>query len=267
MEKTVDEMRTGGFYGFMDIMRILKSPEGCPWDREQTHASLRQSLLEESYELADAVDRADTKNLCEELGDLLMLICLHAAIAEENGEFTIDDVISSAAEKMIFRHPHVFKEKDPSMNTEELLVKWEELKKEEKKEKDVSESMLRIARALPANIRAEKVQKKAAKVGMDFESTEQIMEKCCEEWQELKEAHEKRNQEQIFEEFGDLMFSIINLSRFFQINAENSLTNATEKFINRFVSVENLAKRGNKPMSQMSAGELDKLWRVAKNQK
>lgn len=264
MEKSLEELKNGSFDGFMDIIRILRSPDGCPWDREQTHESLRENVLEEAYELADAIDKKDTGNLCEELGDIIMLVCLQAAIAEENGEFTIRDVIRNAAEKMVFRHPHVFKEPQAGLSSEEVLSKWEDIKQQEKKEKKQSESMIRVARALPANVRAEKVQKKASKVGMDFESTEQAMNKCREEWAELVEAHEKRNQGEIYEEFGDLMFSIINLSRFLQINAENSLTNATDKFINRFVSVENLAKGLNKPLSQMSAGELDILWERAK---
>ncbi len=257
-------MEQDRFKEFMDIVRVLRSKDGCPWDREQTHDSLRYNMVEESYEAVEAINNNDMTNLCEELGDTLLLVCMQAVIAEENGEFTMEDVIRGIADKMIKRHPHVFKERDTELTASGVLENWETIKQEEKHEKQASEGMLRVAKALPANIRAEKVQKKASKAGMDFETVDEVKGKVEEEWNELLEACEKQNSNMISEEFGDLMFSIINLSRFLQINAENSLTNATNKFINRFVSVERLAKSVNKSISQMSAGELDALWRQAK---
>ena len=253
-------------YSFEDFKRIierLRAKDGCPWDREQTHESLRQAMLEECYEAIDALDRKDIPNLREELGDILLQVVMHSIIAEEAGEFTMDDVISDISRKMVYRHPHVFGNGTAS-TADQVLENWEELKKKEKAEQSVSEGLLRVARALPANVRAEKVQKKAAKAGMEFESTEQVLGKVKEELAELEEARDQGNLEQIEEEYGDLMFSMINLSRFLRINAENSLTKATDKFINRFVSVERLAAAEGRKTDEMSAAELDALWERVK---
>jgi len=254
------------FAEFMDIIRQLRSENGCPWDREQTHESLKKCMLEEAYESVEAIDNQDTDNLCEELGDMLLQIALHAAIAEEKKEFTIEDVIQGVSTKMIRRHPHVFSDSKAD-TSEEVLQNWEEIKKQEKKEANFSEGMLRVAKALPANIRAEKVQKKAAKAGMDFKDYNQVLDKVYEELEELKKAKESSDLEAITEEFGDLMFTVINLSRFLLINAENSLTNATNKFINRFVDVECLAAKEGRSLAEMSDHELDALWGQVKKLK
>ncbi|BCJ92638.1 hypothetical protein acsn021_02070 [Anaerocolumna cellulosilytica] len=254
------------FAEFMDIIRQLRSENGCPWDREQTHESLRNCMLEEAYESVEAIENKDMENLCEELGDLLLQIALHAAIAEEKNEFAIEDVIKGISTKMIRRHPHVFGNSKAD-TAEDVLQNWEEIKKQEKHEENFSEGMLRVAKALPANIRAEKVQKKAAKAGMDFKDYEQVLDKVYEELNELKKAKESSNMEAITEEFGDLMFTVINLSRFLLINAENSLTNATNKFINRFVDVERLAAKESRSLAEMSDHELDALWGQVKKLK
>lgn len=248
---------------FVDIIRRLRAENGCPWDREQTHESLRNCMLEEAYEVVEGIDNHDLANLREELGDVLLQVVMHSVIAEESGEFTINEVIGEVGEKMIRRHPHVFGEESVS-TAKEVLVNWEEIKKAEKKEKTVSESVMRVPKALPAMIRAEKVQKKAAKVGFDFADYEEAYSKVEEELLELKEAREIGNICQIEEEFGDLLFSIVNLSRFLQINAENSLTNATNKFINRFVSVETLAEQEGRRLKDMTIDEMNDLWNRVK---
>lgn len=251
------------FEEFMKIISKLRSNDGCPWDREQTHDSLKPCLIEECYETVEAINNEDKENLCEELGDILLQVALHSVIAEEMQEFTIDEVITLEAEKMIRRHPHVFGEGKVT-NSQEVMQNWEDIKKTEKKANNIAEEILDIPKAFPANIRAEKVQKKASKVGMDFESSEQVIDKVYEELLELKEAIKIGDNSMIQEEFGDIMFTMINLSRFLQLNAENSLTNSTNKFINRFVDIFALAKSRGKNLSELSFAELDALWRKVK---
>lgn len=253
------------FKDFTDIIRKLRSEHGCPWDKEQTHESLRPCMLEESYEVVDAINNKDIPNLREELGDVLLQVMMHAVIAEEEGEFTIYDVIQEISAKMIRRHPHVFGE-EKAETAKDVLKTWEQVKKEEKREYTGADALKRVPKALPANIRAQKIQKKAAKYGMEFENYEQVLEKVYEELKELEEARKVGNYTQIEEEFGDFMFSIINLSRFLNINAENSLTNATDKFINRFVGVEGLATDQGKHLNELSAEQLDALWSKIKCQ-
>lgn len=251
------------FEEFMNIIRKLRSKEGCPWDREQTHESLKTCLLEECYETIDAINNQDNENLCEELGDILLQVALHSVIAEEFKEFTIDEVITAEAEKMIRRHPHVFGNVIVE-DTEGVIRNWEEIKKKEKKANNIAEELLEVPKALPANIRAEKVQRKASKSGMDFEDYKQALKKVHEELEELAEAIDFGDKSKIFEEFGDAMFSMINLSRFLQLNAENSLTNATNKFINRFVDVFALAESRGQNLCELSPTEQDVLWREVK---
>jgi tetrapyrrole methylase family protein / MazG family protein len=250
------------FEEFMDIIRRLRV--GCPWDREQTHESLKSCLLEECYETVEAIDNKDTENLCEELGDILLQVALHSVIAEETQAFTIQDVISEEARKMIRRHPHVFGDVMVE-DSEGVIRNWDEIKKKEKKAANIAEELLSVPKALPANIRAEKIQKKASKSGMDFEGYEQVLEKVYEELDELKKSVVTGDKSNIQEEFGDVMFSIINLSRFLQLNAENSLTNATNKFINRFVDVFALAVSRGQDLCELSPKEQDKLWREIKS--
>lgn len=247
------------FDDFMNIIRQLRSENGCPWDREQTHRSLKSCMIEEAYETIEAINNDDPENLCEELGDVLLQVALHTAIAEEQGEFKIEDVIAGECKKMIHRHPHVFGNATAN-NAGTVLKNWEELKRAEKNQVKDSEGILSIPKALPANIRAEKVQKKAAKAGMDFENYEQVLGKVYEELEELKKAREIGHKEDIEEEFGDLMFSVVNLSRFLQLNAENSLTNATNKFINRFVDVFALTESKGITLYDLSLAEQVVLW-------
>lgn len=248
---------------FVEIIQTLRGENGCPWDKEQTHESLINCVKEEAYEVVDAIESHNMAHLKEELGDLLLQVVMHGVIAEEKQEFTIDDVIQGICDKMIHRHPHVFGTASVE-NSAQVLHNWEAIKRKEHNEATISESMKNIPRALPANMRAEKVQKKAAKVGFDFENYDQILDKVYEELEELKMARKMGNKDYIQEEFGDLMFAIVNLSRFLQLNAENSLTNATDKFINRFVDVEVFAKSEGSSIENMSIEELDSLWNRVK---
>jgi len=251
------------FEEFMEIIKKLRSKEGCPWDREQTHESLKTCLLEECYETIEAINNKDNENLCEELGDILLQVALHSVIAEETQEFSIDDVVNAEAEKMIRRHPHVFGDAVVS-DSEGVVRNWEEIKKKEKKANNIAEELLEVPKALPANIRADKIQRKAAKAGMDFDGYQQVLEKVYEELKVLEESIEVGDKSNIQEEFGDVMFSVINLSRLLQLNAENSLTNATNKFINRFVDIFALAESRGQNLCELSPEEQDLLWREVK---
>lgn len=268
---------------FLEVIKTLRSEHGCPWDREQTHTSLKQCMLEEAYEVVDGIQTyeatGDYQNLREELGDVLLQVVLHSQIASEEGYFTMEDVVDEICEKMVRRHPHVFgKEKTDIKNLQEVsfgqkvdtsdkvLEQWEEIKKREKSEETLADTLNRVAKAYPANIRAAKVQKKAAKSGFEFESLTQVLGKVKEELLELEEVitkekiSENEKNCRLDEEFGDLLFSMINLSRFLDLNAENSLTNATNKFINRCTGIELLAQQQGKKLNKMSADELDALW-------
>lgn len=248
---------------FKKIIAKLRAEDGCPWDRVQTHESLKDCMLEEAYETVDAINHNDKENLKEELGDMLLQIYLHAQISSEAGEFELEDVVDGIARKMLGRHPHVFGQA-AAETAEEVLVNWDAIKKKEKGQKSVSEGLKGVAKALPANVRAAKVQKKAAAVGYDFVSVDDVKAKVYEELHELESAMASGNEEEIFKEFGDVMFSMVNLSRFLGVNAENSLTNATEKFINRLDNAEILAKNQGMDLAGMTAEQLDKLWEAVK---
>ncbi|WP_343207959.1 nucleoside triphosphate pyrophosphohydrolase [Anaerolentibacter hominis] len=255
------------FEDFKGIIARLRAPDGCPWDREQTHGSLRDCMIEEAYEVVDGIDRYEKtgsfENLREELGDVLLQVMMHSQIGEEEGIFTIEDVIHEISEKMVRRHPHVFGEAEAKTSSQ-VLKNWDEIKKQEKGESSVSESLISVARALPANIRAQKVQKKAGKAGFDFQNMEEVLSKVTEELSETMEAWESGDRKQIEEEYGDFLFSAVNLSRFLGVNAENSLTNATDKFISRFKSVEAAASLKGRSVSEMDIDELNELWENAK---
>ncbi|WP_310604112.1 nucleoside triphosphate pyrophosphohydrolase [Anaerosporobacter sp.] len=247
------------FDDFMNIIRELRSEHGCPWDREQTHESLRDCMLEECYEAVDAINKNDLENLKEELGDVLLQVALHTVIAEEANTFTLDQVITNISKKMIYRHPHVFSDTSVE-NSDEVLSNWEELKEKEKKEETISDGMLRVAEALPALIRAAKIQKKAAKVGMEGADVQVVINLLKTSINALEEQSTKDNTAQIEAEFGKMLFLLIDLSRKLGINAENSLTNATDKFINRFIGVERLAEGEGKHLKNMSKEEQIALW-------
>ena len=244
----------------VQVIRILRGENGCPWDRVQTHESIRQDMLEEAYEAADAIDKGNMENLCEELGDVLMQVVFHAEIEAEKGGFTIEDVIRGICEKMVYRHPHVFGNGEVQADTaEQVLVNWEELKKKEKHTETQTEVMKNVPDALPALIRARKVQKKAADVGFDFPDALGAIQKVYEEIQELEESVKLENGTEE-EEFGDILFALVNISRFLKINPEFALTKAIKKFINRFEYIEKSALLQGKDLSGMTLEEMDLLW-------
>lgn len=251
------------FSDLKEIIDVLRGENGCPWDKVQTHESLRKDMLEEAYEAVDAIDKKDMDNLKEELGDVLMQVVFHAAIAKENGNFTLDDVIQGICEKMVYRHPHVFG--TANANTpDEVLQKWEVLKKQEKHITTQAEAMKQVPAAMPALLQAQKVQKKAADVGFDFFDAVGAMEKVKEEIAELQEEMQKPNGN-IEEEFGDILFASVNIARFLKINPEFALTKSTKKFINRFEYVENAVISAGKQVSDMTPEALDLLWDEAKH--
>ena len=251
-------------YGLKDlegIVSLLRAPGGCPWDGEQTHESLRRGLLEESYEVVEAIDEASPEHLKEELGDVLLQVVFHADIEKDAGRFTLDDVADGICKKLIFRHPHVFGEVSVS-GTGEVLSNWEELKRKEKGQATNTDALEAVARSLPALWRAEKVQKKAEKAGFDWPDVSGALDKLSEELEELKTAvAEGTNVE---EELGDLLFSAVNVSRFVKVDTEEALNGATDKFIGRFRKVEEEAARQGRALEGMSLAELDKLWEHAK---
>ena len=229
------------FEDFEGIIARLRAKDGCPWDREQTHESLKQCMIEEAYEVTEGIDilteTGESENLCEELGDVLLQVVMHAQIAKEEGLFGMEDILYGVAEKMIRRHPHVFGT-GRAEDSGQVLANWEEIKRQEHSEKTAAESMRRVAKALPAAIRAEKIQRKAEKAGYEFggvfENFSRV-EKSLEKLQNSKNSQLLAEMEKEYEEF---IFDAIQLGRFLGINTENALTKATEKFINRFESVE-----------------------------
>ena len=244
----------------LDIIDKLRGENGCPWDKIQTHTSLLPHLLEESYELVDAINNQDMPNIKEELGDVLLQVLLHAQIGKEYGEFTMEEVVDDLAKKLVYRHPHVFNGVNGIDTPQKVNISWEELKKHEKKEKTITESIERIAKALPALIRAQKIQKKGAKAGLFFEDHLPILTKIAEELEEIGIAIKNGNKIQIEEELGEMLFSVVNLSTFFDLNPEFALTKSLEKFINRFRYVENSAFVQGKQLANLSLDEMNKLW-------
>ncbi len=241
------------------IVAQLRAPDGCPWDREQTHASLRGGLLEEAYEVVSAIDNADDENLREELGDLLLQSVFHAQIAAEEGRFDFNDVARGIAEKLVRRHPHVFG-KDRCADSAEVLVRWEEIKRAEKGGAAPESVLDGIPGSLAALMRAQKVQKKAGKVGFDWDAAGPVIAKIREELAEVEAAMLSQNADAIEDEIGDLLFSAVNLARKLKIDAEVALHRATNKFIARFHAVEALARERSLVLENMTLAELDALW-------
>lgn len=242
----------------LEIIAQLRSPEGCPWDREQTHASLRAGLIEEAYEVVDAINRSDDQHLCEELGDLLLQPIFHAQIAAEEGRFTFDDVAGNIVEKLIRRHPHVFGE-ECCADSNAVLRQWDDIKRAEKKH--ASESALDgISTGLPALMRAEKVQKKTARVGFDWSEAAPVLAKIREELAEVEAELPGAAADRIEEEIGDLLFAVVNLARKLKVDGETALQRATDKFAGRFRKVEALARERGLKMEQASLADLDVLW-------
>lgn len=251
------------FQDLLDIIETLRNPGGCPWDREQTHESLKSALLEECYEVIDAIENKDEDALIEELGDVLLQVVFHASIGKEDGYFDIMDVIGGISNKMINRHPHVFGNEEAN-TSEQVLVNWDEIKKEEKGIKTLTEEMQNIAKSLPATTRAFKVQKKAKKVGFDWDDVNCAMDKVKEELNEIKEVYNCEDKSIIEGEVGDLLFACINVARFLEVDGELALDKTIKKFIKRFSYIENEAIKNNKNLKDMTLEEMDKLWEEAK---
>ncbi len=254
------------------VMEKLRAPGGCPWDIEQTYESLGQYLLEESYEAFDAIQEAnetgDTANLREELGDVLLQVVFHSTIAKEKGDFTIEEVAAGVANKLIFRHPHVFEDKKLE-TADDVLNNWDELKKIERKRsgkvEKVSDSILdEVPKAFPALMEANKLTKKASKVGFDWENVEQIFDKLDEETSELKAAIDGKNKDEMKEEIGDLLFVVVNLARKLGVEPENALKKTNRKFRRRFEFIENELKSKNKTFETSNLEEMDALWNKSK---
>ena len=250
----------------LDLMKILRSPEGCPWDREQTHESIRSNFLEETHEAIEAINNGDVAGLREELGDVLMQIIFHAQMEEEAGHFTFDDVLTELCKKLIVRHPHVFG--DVQANDAAAVLKtWDSVKRATKGENTTQTDLLRnVPRSLPALMRAEKVQGRAKRVGFDWPDISGAWDALTGETDELEAAIASGRPEDIEEELGDLLFSVVNVSRFVNVDAEQAITRATDKFIARFERVEQLAKERGVDMASSTIDELDVLWREAKRQ-
>ena len=251
------------FEDLVEIVKILRAPGGCPWDAEQTHESIKKNLIEETYEVIEAINKNDKELLCEELGDLLMQVVFHAQMERESGEFDFDAVSDGVCKKLIERHPHVFGEVSIS-GVDDVLTNWDAIKRKSKGQKSTTESMLSVPRELPALMRATKLQKKAADVGFDWDDVSGALDKLEEEISELRQAIDNKDSANISEELGDVLFSAVNVSRFVKTDAEEALTASSDKFLSRFTEVEKLAKERNIDMKSAGIDELDKLWDEAK---
>jgi MazG family protein len=241
-------------YRLREIVARLRAPDGCPWDREQTHESLKPHLVEECYELIDAIDDRDDETMREELGDLLLQVVMHAQMASEEGRFDFDSVAGSIAEKLVRRHPHVFS--DTKLSTSDAVLRqWDAIKRHEKKDR---ESVLDgVPRLLPALARAQKIQSKAARIGFDWPDSAGSLEKVKEEVAELEQA---KSHEQLADELGDLLFALVNFARKSELEAEDLLEAATRKFSDRFRQMEILAEKLGVRLSSLTLAEMDRLW-------
>jgi tetrapyrrole methylase family protein/MazG family protein len=251
--------QTKNIVRLLRIMARLRGPAGCPWDREQTHRSLRHNLVEECYEVLDAMDSGNMTEFRDELGDLLLQIVFHAQMADEAGEFDFDSVAKSIADKLVRRHPHVFG-KTKVRSSAEVLTQWEQIKKAEKNSRSI---YAELPRSLPALVKADKIQRKAARVGFDWKRKEDIIAKIEEELRELKAAHDPR---QFEEELGDVLFAAVNLARYEKLDAEELLNRAIHKFVRRFQQVERAVHNRGRRLEDCSLEELDALWESSKRQ-
>jgi MazG family protein len=252
---------TDQFAKLCDIVAKLRGPGGCPWDREQTNESLLPAVIEEAYEAGEAARAHDDTHFCEELGDLLLLILMHAEIAREAGRFNVEDVIGDVSDKLVRRHPHVFGTSD-ARDSGAVLKQWEAIKREEKKAD--SYYLASLPKALPALVRAQKAQSKAARVNFDWTEVRDVMAKVEEELHEIKEAIESQQYKSVAEEVGDLLFAVVNLARKSNIDAESTLQSATDKFVTRFNRLEDELKARGMKLGDVELAEMDKIWNEIK---
>ncbi|NLJ48299.1 MAG: nucleoside triphosphate pyrophosphohydrolase [Candidatus Atribacteria bacterium] len=256
-------MEATKYFGeLIELVAILRSENGCPWDREQTRESLKPLMLEEMYEAFDAIDRKNEADLREELGDMLLHIVFQAQIAAEQGTFNLTDVLKQLIFKMKKRHPHVFGDIQVQ-NVDEVLLNWETIKKDEKEKESMLSS---IPQNLPALLRAQIIQSRVARVGFDWSNAKEVWKKIIEEQKELKEAWKNQDQDAIEEEWGDLVFALVNLSRHLHLQPEDALQKASKRFAQRFRYIENEIKKQGKKIENLSLEEMDELWNKAKQE-
>ncbi|MFH0771071.1 MAG: nucleoside triphosphate pyrophosphohydrolase [Candidatus Omnitrophota bacterium] len=249
------------FEKLLKLMEKLRSKNGCPWDKAQTHSSLKKHLIEEAYEVYDAIDSKDPECLKDELGDFLFQVIFHAQIAKERGAFDIEDIINTSLEKMLRRHPHVFG-RHKAKNAEDAYIRWQEKKSQEKAPKGERTILTGIPKTLPALLKAQKVSKRAAAEGFEWPDVKFVVEKVHEELEEVKEELRSGNKKRLAEEIGDLLFVITILARFGGVDAEDALHNAVKKFTRRFGKIEDSLKAKNKKIKDCGFEELYKLWRL-----
>jgi tetrapyrrole methylase family protein / MazG family protein len=254
---------THDFNDLLEIMQILRGDNGCPWDKEQNHESLKKCLIEECYEVLEAIDKKDEYELIEELGDVLLQVVFHSQIGKDEGFFNINDVIKGICSKMINRHPHIFSDTEVE-NTEQVLTNWDNIKKEEQGLKSYTDTLIHVPKNLPALIRAEKIQNKAAKVGFDWDDVEPALEKIIEEYNEVRDVYKSNNGVKILEEIGDLIFACVNTARFLNVDPEEALNNTTNKFIHRFKYIEDTANKKGLTLDEMTLEQMDELWEESK---
>ncbi|MDM5329458.1 nucleoside triphosphate pyrophosphohydrolase [Neobacillus sp. CF12] len=260
---TDEQIMLKNFSKLREIIAVLRGPNGCPWDKEQTHESLKKYLIEETYEVIEAIDSGDIDHLIEELGDVLLQVMLHAQIGEDEGYFAIEDVIEVLSEKMIRRHPHVFGDREVE-DSSEVLRNWQEIKKQEKGETEAS-LLDGISKSVPNLLRAYEIQKKAAKVGFDWQEITPALEKVKEELEEFENEIKTESLLNAKKEFGDILFAFVNVARFLDIHPEEALFETNEKFIRRFKFIEEKVKNSTKPIEDHSLEELDRFWDEAKS--
>jgi len=255
--------QTKNLVRLLKIMSRLRAPDGCPWDREQTHESIRHNLVEETYEALDALDTGNMPEFRDELGDLLLQVVFHSQMASEAGTFDFDKVAKSIADKLVRRHPHVFG-KTKAATSAAVLQQWEAIKKKEKKANSI---VAEIPRGLPALMRADKVQRKVARVGFDWKNVDGVIAKIEEELREVKEALASGKRRQLEEEVGDLLFSVVNLARFEKLHAEDLLDRTVKKFVGRFQRIERAVQKSGRRLEDCTPKELNALWESAKRRK
>lgn len=243
------------------IMEILRAPDGCMWDQAQDHHSIRQNFIEETYEACEAIDDNDTDHLKEELGDVLLQVVFHTQMEKEKGVFDLNDVADGVCKKLIFRHPHIFGDVKVG-STDEILSNWDDLKRKEKKQETDTSTLESVSKSLPSLIRAQKLQKKAAKVGFDWPDVSGALDKVEEELAEVRAAIDGNGD--IEEEIGDLIFAVTNVSRFVKVDSERAAEKTCNKFVRRFADMEKQAAAEGKNLSDLTLSELDALWDKAK---
>lgn len=268
MKNSINEMlekENYNVYDLVKIVEILRSENGCPWDKVQTHQSIRNDFLEEVYEVIEAIDYDSSEMLREELGDVLLQVAFHACIEQEKGNCNIDDIANDICQKLIVRHPHVFSDVNAD-SVDTVLKNWDSIKKETKGQESYTDTLKSVPKVFPSLMRAQKLGKRAARAGMDFKGQDDCFESLKSEVFELEEALKKGDKKSVEEELGDLLFSCANMARKLDVDAEQLLYNASEKFLNRFEAVENAVRQDGLDMPTLSIDALDEYWANVKNQ-